>query len=96
MLTVQRDRKREKLLQYADRVWGLIDGAEDSRIDRAIQKTRDFFEAVGVRTKLSDYGVGLDVIPLITDRFQKRGFVALGEHQDVTPKVVEQVLTLCA
>ncbi len=96
MLTIQRDRKREKLLQYAVRVWGLVDGDEDVRIDRAIQKTRDFFEAVGVRTKLSDYGVGLDVIPLITDRFEQRGFVALGEHQDVTPKVVEQILALCA
>lgn len=96
MLSVQRDRKRQKLLQYADRVWGLSDGTEDARIDQAIQKTREFFEAVGVRTKLSDYGVGLDVIPLITERFKQRGFVALGEHQDVTPKVVEQVLTLCA
>ena len=96
MLTVRRDRKREKLLQYADRVWGLVDGTEESRIDRAIAKTREFFEAVGVRTHLSDYGVGLDVIPLITDRFEKRGFVALGENKDVTPKVVEQVLTLCA
>jgi NADP-dependent alcohol dehydrogenase len=95
-LTVRRDRKREKLLQYADRVWGLVDGTEESRIDQAIAKTRDFFEAVGVRTKLSDYGVGLDVIPLISDRFEKRGFVALGEHQDVTPKVVAQILTLCA
>lgn len=95
-LMVKRDRKREKLLQYADRVWGLVDGTEESRIDRAIQKTRDFFESVGVRTHLSDYGVGLDVIPLISDRFEKRGFVALGEHQDVTPKVVEQILTLCA
>ncbi len=95
-LTVTRDRKREKLLQYASRVWGLVDGTEESRIDQAIQKTRDFFESVGVRTKLSDYGVGLDVIPLITDRFEKRGFVALGEHQDVTPKVVEQILALCA
>jgi len=95
-LTVKRDRKREKLLQYADRVWGLVDGTEESRIDGAIQKTRDFFESVGVRTHLSDYGVGLDVIPLISDRFEKRGFVALGEHQDVTPKVVEQILALCA
>jgi NADP-dependent alcohol dehydrogenase len=96
MLSVQRDRKRQKLLQYADRVWGLSDGTEDARIDLAIVKTREFFEAVGVRTKLSDYGVGLDVIPLITDRFKQRGFIALGEHQEVTPKVVEQVLTLCA
>ncbi|PZO36865.1 MAG: NADH-dependent alcohol dehydrogenase [Pseudanabaena frigida] len=96
LLTVRRDRKRQKLLQYAERVWGLVDSTEESRIDLAIAKTRDFFEVVGIRTKLSDYGVGLDVIPLITDRFEKRGFVALGEHQDVTPKVVEQILALCA
>jgi NADP-dependent alcohol dehydrogenase len=95
-LTIRRDRKREKLLQYAERVWGLVDGDEEVRIDQAIQKTRDFFESVGVRTKLSDYGVGLDVIPVITDRFEKRGFVALGERQEVTPKVVEQILALCA
>jgi NADP-dependent alcohol dehydrogenase len=95
-LTVRRDRKRQKLLQYADRVWGLVDGTEDLRIDQAISKTREFFESVGVPTHLSDYGVGLDVIPKIIDRFEKRGFVALGENQDVTPKVVEKILVLCA
>ncbi|PZU96377.1 MAG: NADH-dependent alcohol dehydrogenase [Pseudanabaena sp.] len=96
MLDVKRDRKRQKLLQYAERVWGLVDGTEESRIDQAIAKTRDFFESVGVKTHLSDYGVGLDVIPTIIDRFEKRGFVALGENLDVTPQVVEKVLTLCA
>jgi len=96
MLDVRRDRKHQKLLQYADRVWGLVDGSEESRIDQAIAKTRDFFESVGVKTHLSDYGVGLDVIPTIIDRFEKRGFVALGENLDVTPQVVEKVLTLCA
>jgi len=96
MLDVRRDRKHQKLLQYAERVWGLVDGSEESRIDQAIAKTRDFFESVGVKTHLSDYGVGLDVIPTIIDRFEKRGFVALGENLDVTPQVVEKVLTLCA
>ena len=95
-LTVLRDRKREKLLQYAARVWSLVDGSEEVRIDLAIAKTREFFESVGVRTHLSDYGVGLDVIPTIIDRFEKRGLVALGEHKEVTPKVVEQILALCA
>jgi NADP-dependent alcohol dehydrogenase len=95
-LTVLRDHKREKLLQYAERVWNLVDGAEEVRIDQAIAKTREFFESVGVRTHLSDYGVGLDVIPTIIDRFEQRGFVALGEHKEVTPKVVEQILALCA
>lgn len=96
MLYVKRDRKHQKLLQYAERVWGLVDGSEDERIDQAIAKTRDFFESVGVKTHLADYGVGLDVIPTIIDRFEKRGFVALGENLDVTPTVVEKVLTLCA
>ncbi len=95
-LTVKRDRKHQKLLQYAERVWGLVEGDPESRIDQAIAKTRDFFESVGVKTKLSDYGVNLDVIAPITERFEQRGFVALGENADVTPKVVAQILTLCA
>lgn len=95
-LTVMRDRKSQKLLQYAERVWGLVEGDPESCIDQAIARTRDFFESVGVKTKLSDYGVNLDVIAPIIDRFEQRGFVALGENADVTPKVVEKILTLCA
>jgi len=44
---------------------------------------------------LSRIGIKLSKSPH-PDRFEKRGFVALGEHQDVTPKVVAQILTLCA
>jgi NADP-dependent alcohol dehydrogenase len=95
-LTIKRDRKWQKLLQYGDRVWGIVDGSEEERVTQAIANTRNFFESVGVRTRLSDYGVGLDTIPVIIERFEKRGFVALGEHQDVNPQVVEQILTLSA
>ncbi|MBW4556174.1 MAG: iron-containing alcohol dehydrogenase [Trichormus sp. ATA11-4-KO1] len=93
-LTIRRDRKWQKLLQYAERVWGIVDGSEETRITDAIAQTRNFFESVGVRTRLADYGVGLDTIPVIIDRFEKRGFVALGEHQDVNPEVVEKILAL--
>ncbi|MEA5556726.1 iron-containing alcohol dehydrogenase [Nodularia spumigena] len=95
-LEIRRDRKCQKLVQYAERVWGIVDGTEADRITEAIAQTRNFFESVGVRTHLSDYGVGLDTIPVIIDRFEKRGFVALGEHQDVNPEIVEKILTLCA
>lgn len=95
-LTIRRDRKWQKLLQYAEQVWNIIDGSEAERVNGAIAKTRNFFESVGVRTRLSDYGVGLDTIPTILERFEQRGFVALGEHQDVNPQVVEQILTLSA
>lgn len=95
-LSVRRDRKWQKLLQYAERVWRIVDGSEEERVTEAIAKTRNFFESVGVRTRLSDYGVGVETIPVIIERFEQRGFVALGEHQDVNPQVVEQILTLCA
>ncbi|WP_017653572.1 iron-containing alcohol dehydrogenase [Fortiea contorta] len=95
-LTIKRSSKWQKLLQYGDRVWGIVDGSEEERVTKAIANTRNFFESVGVRTRLSDYGVGLDTISVIIERFEQRGFVALGEHQDVNPEVVEQILTLCA
>jgi NADP-dependent alcohol dehydrogenase len=44
MLSLRRDSKRAKLLQYADRVWNIREGSEEQRIDAAITKTRDFFE----------------------------------------------------
>ncbi|KZL49895.1 aldehyde reductase [Nodularia spumigena CENA596] len=94
-LEIRRDRKCQKLVQYAERVWGIVDGTEADRITEAIAQTRNFFESVGVCTHLSDYSVSLDTIPVIIERFQKRGFVALGEHQDVNPEIVEKILTLC-
>ncbi|MEH2158190.1 iron-containing alcohol dehydrogenase [Nostoc sp.] len=95
-LSIRRDRKWQKLLQYAEQVWGIVDGSEEERVTEAIAKTRNFFESVGVRTRLSDYGVRLDTIPVIIERFEKRGTVALGEYKDVNSQVIEQILTLSA
>jgi NADP-dependent alcohol dehydrogenase len=95
-LTIRRDRKWQKLLQYADRVWEISGGSEEERVNAAITKTRDFFESVGVRTHLSDYGIGLQTIPAVIKNLEKHGMTALGENKDVNPQVVEQILALCA
>lgn len=42
--------KREKLLQYAERIWHLTEGDEDSRISRAIERTEAFFQSMQVPT----------------------------------------------
>jgi NADP-dependent alcohol dehydrogenase len=96
ILTFQRDRKWQKLLQYGERVWGIVDGSETERVTAAIAKTREFFESVGVRTRLSDYGVGLDTIPAVLENLEKHGMTALGEHKDVNSQAVEKILTLSA
>ena len=54
---LRKDKKRAKLLQYAENVWNIREGSEDERIDEAIEKTRAFFESLGVKTRLSGYGI---------------------------------------
>jgi len=92
-LAERKQAKRAKLLQYAERVWGLRIGAEDERIDQAIQNTRRFFESVGVKTHLKDYGVAPDVVESVSKRFAARGWTTLGERHDIGPKEVEAILS---
>lgn len=94
MMAFKKESKREKLLQYADRIWGLTDGSEEGRIEAAIAKTRDFFESVGVATRLSAYGVGAGDISKLTAHLGARGSVAFGERQDVGLAEVEKVLAM--
>jgi NADP-dependent alcohol dehydrogenase len=94
MLKVRKESKRAKLLQYAERVWNLRDGSEDARIDAAIAKTQDFFESVGVQTRLSGYGLGAHVIDPVLKQLEAHRMVTLGERRDVTLDVSRKVLEL--
>lgn len=91
LLVEKKAQKREKLLQYAERVWGLHDGSEDQRIDGAIAATRAFFEKMGIPTRLSDYQIDGSSIPALLDKLREHGMTALGEHQDITPEVSERI-----
>jgi len=94
MMQLRQSAKREKLLQYAERVWGIVAGDEEQRMSQAIAKTRAFFESVGVSTRLSTYGIGSDDISAIGQHLEARGAIALGEHQDVGFEEVQQVLVM--
>lgn len=92
MLSLRRDSKREKLLQYAERVWNIHEGSEDQRIDAAISKTRGFFESMQVKTRLSAYQITKEHIPALLVQLEKHGMVRLGEHGDVTLDISRTVL----
>lgn len=92
MLSVRRESKRAKLLQYAERVWHITDGSENMRIDDAIAKTRVFYQSLGVKTRLSAYEIGKDAIPALLKQLETHGMTALGEHKDVTLEKSREVL----
>lgn len=91
LLAERREPKRAKLAQYAERVWGLT-GDEDTRIDGAIAATRDFFEALGVPTRLADHGLGAEAIPQVLAQLERHGMTALSERRDLDLEASERIL----
>ncbi|WP_298773302.1 iron-containing alcohol dehydrogenase [uncultured Shewanella sp.] len=83
LLDCQRESKKEKLLQYGERVWNITQGTETQRIDDAIAKTRTFFEDMGIKTRLSDYDLNYTHVEEIIKKLEYHGMTALGEHQDI-------------
>lgn len=91
MMDLKRQSKEAKILQYGERIWGITDGTTDERIDAAIAKTVEFFEKMGIKTKLPDYDVPTETIKQIADRFEQRGF-KVGEHADIGPAEITEIL----
>jgi NADP-dependent alcohol dehydrogenase len=87
--------KKEKLAQYAERVWNITEGSEDNKAHAAIKKTVAFFNDLGIDTKLSDYTKDFEgTAEKISQRFTDRGWVALGEHKSLSPDKVEQIVKM--
>ncbi|WP_298410339.1 iron-containing alcohol dehydrogenase [Janthinobacterium sp.] len=83
LLDVQREQKREKLLQYGERVWNITEGSDDERITAAIASTRAFFEGLGIPTRLSAYQLGQEAVEAVLKQLAAHGMTSLGEHRDI-------------
>lgn len=88
---VLREQKRDKLLQFGERVLDIKDGTEEQRIDATIDGIEAFFKSLGLATRLSEKGIGMETIDLIQKRFNDRG-VRLGEAKNVTGDVAREIL----
>ena len=88
------DHKRDKMLQYAERVWHITAGSEEERIDEAIRRTEEFFREIGLKTRLEEMHIGTNVIDEVERRFVERG-VAYGEALDVDGPMARRILEAC-
>lgn len=89
---VTRDQKHDKLVQFAERVWNIVEGNDEEKIDLAIEKTREFFESLGIKTHLSDYGIEPDKVEDLVNALKEHGRVALSETKEITLEVSRQIL----
>lgn len=95
MLEIRRAAKKAKLLQYAERVWGIVEGSEDARIDAAIAQTRAFFESLGVKTRLRDYNLTADVVDPLLNQLEAHSMTKLGEDQSVDLAMSRVIYSAC-
>ena len=97
LLASEREARRAKLLQYAERVWDIRDGDEDARIAETIARTRGFYESLGIKTRLSDYDVEAPATAAeVARRLAARGMAAFGDRELITPAKAEQILLAAA
>jgi NADP-dependent alcohol dehydrogenase len=91
LYTVKLENKKKKLIQYGQRIFGL----EGSCAVEAIDRTKAFFESVGVETQLSAYTDDYaSTSKEIRKRFEERGWEGIGERKDLTPEEAEKIVEM--
>ena len=91
LLSVLREQKKGKILQFADRVLRLTEGSEEDRIETVIRYLESFFKSLGLATRLSEKGIGVETVEAIATRFTERG-VHFGEAQNVDGELARKIL----
>ena len=87
--------KSVKLAKLAREVYGCKEKDDLKAADCAIEKTEEFFNSIGMKTKLKDYKIdSLEAAQKIKDRFKKRKTL-LGEDLKITPDMVYNILKNC-
>ena len=93
--TYNLESKKEKLAQYAERVWNVTEGTPKEKALAGIKKTTEFFHSLGIETKLSEYTEDYKgTAQIISKRFTDRGWLGLGEHQNLAPNDVEKIVEM--
>ena len=86
--------KKEKLAQYGKRIFNLS-GTVDEIADQAINKTVEFFHTMGMDTKLSQYTDDYSkTADFIVNRFDERGWKAMGERQNITLEKLKEIVEM--
>jgi NADP-dependent alcohol dehydrogenase len=87
--------KKEKLAQYAERVWNVSEGSIEEKANAAIEKTEAFLHSLDIKTTLAEYTNDYEgTAEIIADRFRERKWVGLGERRKVTPEAVEEIVKM--
>ncbi|MFM1754038.1 MAG: hypothetical protein RLZZ236_977 [Bacteroidota bacterium] len=86
--------KKEKLAQYGKRVFQLT-GTDEEIAREAIGATVAFYHTMGMKTKIFENASNIEnTADFIVNRFEERGWKALGERQNITLDKLREIVEL--
>lgn len=95
LLKNQKVSKAQKLAKLAREVFGAVESVDLKAADISIEKIEEFFNSIGMKTKLSDYGIdSKEVAEKVRDRFKERG-TKIGERCAIDADVTYDILINC-
>jgi alcohol dehydrogenase YqhD (iron-dependent ADH family) len=89
-MKVVKDQKSKKIIQYGKRIWSLK-GNEEEILNKAIEKTYDFFKSLGAKMNLTEWNIDKENFPVIIQRLTKS---KIGEFP-LTALQIEEILSNC-
>jgi NADP-dependent alcohol dehydrogenase len=96
LMSVQRSKKQEKILQLGERVFGIQSDDKEKAVDLTINAVRSFFESMQIKTRLSDYNIETSAIDGLVDNLERNGQTAFGEHGDIDLEKARDILVRAA
>lgn len=89
---VMEEKNLDKFVLYAANVWGMVDRDEKEMAGMAIEKTRGFFKALGLPSRLSEVGVKEDDLEFMAARSVENG--KLGRFKELDKEDVLNILKM--
>ncbi len=95
LLRNQKVAKSYKLAKIAREVFGINESVDLKAADMAIDKIEEFYNSIGMKTRLADYGINAqEAAEKVRDRFRERN-VAFGEKGAITADVAYEIVKAC-
>ena len=85
--------KSTKQNRMGEVVFGITEGSADEKAQKSIEATEDFFHFMGLKTRLSDYGIKESDLDALVEPIDRMGW-KLGEYGNINSKVAKEILLL--
>lgn len=93
VLTYMIKEKEAKLVQMGKEVFGITQGTKEERAFKTIEACEEFFLRMGLKTRLSECGIGKEDLDSLAALVDKQGW-KLGEHRNIDSKVAREIMEL--